>query len=532
MLVAFLFLLQGDPAMLPMPAKVEFGKGKLSDASKLRVVTTDARDEAYTLVVTPEGAELEGGPLGVLRGRQTYRQLTTPDGVPEVKIEDRPRYAWRGLLIDVGRHFLSVETIKRQLDTMAMVKLNVLHWHLTEDQGFRVECKRYPKLHEMGSDGLYYTHEQIRDVVAYAKERGIRVVPEFDVPGHSTSWLVGYPELGVAPGPYKIERTWGIKEACLDPRKEKVYEFLDGFFGEMAALFPDEYVHIGGDEVKDKAIVARQPAFNKRLSDILKKHGKKMVGWDEIASPDLPKDIIVQAWRSRKTMKEYQSLLSYGFYLDHLRSAAYHYSIDPGDCLGGEACMWGEFVGEETVDSRIWPRAAAIAERLWSPARVTDVADLYRRLDALTSPKSKVSIGPNTEALIEVLEPVNDRWRTPFNQQTPMNRAVDAAMPDPARARQFMTDPRRWLTLWRDNHAKISFDTDILKEIEPVSEALRDLAIVGLEALDYHSKNVAPPPEWRDKIAAVFKRARSSRAHVKIAVLPGIRKLVDAALTE
>src|SRR5262249_10436465 len=150
--------------------------------------------------------------------------------------------------LDVGRHFMPVELIKRELDGMAAVKLNVLHWHLTEDQGFRVECRKYPKLHQMGSDGLFYTQDQIRDVISYARDRGIRVVPEFDMPGHSTSWFVGYPELASAPGPYQIERTWGIMDPAFDPTREEVYTFIDGFIGEMAGLFPDDYIHIGGDE--------------------------------------------------------------------------------------------------------------------------------------------------------------------------------------------------------------------------------------------------------------------------------------------
>ncbi len=135
---------------------------------------------------------------------------------------------------------------------MAAVKLNVFHWHLSDDQGFRVESKRFPKLQQLGSDGHYYTQEQIRDVVAYARDRGIRVVPEFDVPGHTTSWLVGYPELASAPGPYQIERNWGVFDPTMDPTRESTYQFLDAFIGEMAALFPDPFFHIGGDEVTGK----------------------------------------------------------------------------------------------------------------------------------------------------------------------------------------------------------------------------------------------------------------------------------------
>src|SRR5438874_7962433 len=149
-------------------------------------------------------------------------------------------------MIDAGRHFIPLDVIKLNLDGMAAVKLNVFHWHLSENQGFRVESKKFPKLHEMGSDGLYYTQDEVRDVVAYARERGIRVIPEFDMPGHTTSWFVGMPELAVAPGPYQIERTYGIFKPVMNAASDSTYTFLDAFIGEMAELFPDPCFHIGG----------------------------------------------------------------------------------------------------------------------------------------------------------------------------------------------------------------------------------------------------------------------------------------------
>ena len=192
-------------------------------------------DESYQLVVSNDKIELtaETG-IGALRGLETLQQLVAADSVsyflPAVTIEDAPRFPWRGLLIDAGRHFMPVDVIKRNLDGMAAVKMNVLHWHLTEDQGFRVECKTFPKLHQLGSDGFYYTHEQIKDIINYAADRGIWVLPEFDIPGHTTSWFVGYPELASAPGPYQISRSWGIHDAVMDPTKEETYQFIDKFF--------------------------------------------------------------------------------------------------------------------------------------------------------------------------------------------------------------------------------------------------------------------------------------------------------------
>src|SRR5204863_3755159 len=181
--------------------------------------------------------------VGALHGLETLLQLIDADRdgyyLPGVSIQDQPRFPWRGLLIDVGRHYEPMEVLKRNLDAMAAVKLNVLHWHLTEDQGFRIESKKFPELTGLGSDGLYYTQDQAREIIAYARERGIRVVPEFDMPGHVQSWLVGYPELGSAPGPFEVARKWGVMDATFDPSNEKVYKFLDVFIGEMAKLFPD-----------------------------------------------------------------------------------------------------------------------------------------------------------------------------------------------------------------------------------------------------------------------------------------------------
>src|SRR4029077_3523408 len=175
------------------------------------IVPSLSENESYSLEVTDKQARLVAPTVvGALRGLETFLQPLQRDRegyyLPGIKIQDQPRFPWRGLLIDVGRHYEPMEVLKRNLEAMAAVKLNVFHWHLTEDQGFRVESRKFPKLHTLGSDGLFYTQDQVREIIAYARDRGIRVMPEFDIPGHSTSWLVGYPEMGSAPGPYKIER--------------------------------------------------------------------------------------------------------------------------------------------------------------------------------------------------------------------------------------------------------------------------------------------------------------------------------------
>jgi hexosaminidase len=273
-------------------------------------------------------------------------------GIRAATIIDQPRFPWRGLLIDVCRHWMPVEVIKRNLEAMAAVKLNVLHWHLSEDQGFRVESKVYPLLHQKGSDGLYYTQEQVREVVRYAADRGVRVVPEFDMPAHTQAWLVGYPDLSAGKGPFEIARAWGVMDPVLDPTSERVYAFISGLLVEMTALFPDAYFHIGGDEVNGKqwnanaAVAAFKTRhgmstnedvhayFNRRVSAMLKARGKIMVGWDEVLHKDLPKSAVVQSWRGQKSLADaaaagYQGILSNGYYLDYIWPAARHYAVDP-----------------------------------------------------------------------------------------------------------------------------------------------------------------------------------------------------------
>ena len=323
-------------------------------------VQSSGEDESYELAIGESAARLSApNPLGVFHGLQTFLQLVelTESGfaLPVVSIKDQPRFVWRGLLIDVGRHFIPVDVLKRNIDGMAAVKMNVLHLHLSDNEGFRVESKRFPKLHEMGSDGLYYTQTEIREFVAYARDRVIRVVPEFDIPGHSRSWFVGYPELASSPGPYKIEPDG--PNSVMDPTREETYKFLDKFIGEMATLFPDAYFHIGGDEVdgqpwdanpKIQAFIHShgmktnqdlQAYFNQRLQKILTKYHKIMMGWDEILHPDLPKTIVVQSWRGQESLATaaklgYSGLLSFGYYIDVAGLAALCHRSHGRRCCG------------------------------------------------------------------------------------------------------------------------------------------------------------------------------------------------------
>ncbi len=449
-------------------------------------------DENYQLVVTPTGATLTAPTtVGAIHGLETLLQLlqATPQGyvLPLVSIDDSPRFRWRGLMIDCGRHFEPMDVLKRNLDAMAAVKLNVFHWHLTEDQGFRVESKLYPKLTQLGSDGLFYTQDDARELVRYARERGIRVVPEFEMPGHSAAWLVAYPELNSGTQPAGIRREFGVSDIALDPTREVTYQFITRFLTEMSGIFPDAYLHIGGDETpapdwkKNPRIIAFMQAhnlkdneslqayFNTRVLAILTKLHRRMVGWDEIFNPALPKDVVVQSWRGEASLAKgaqqgYQGVLSAPYYLDGMKPAGVHYLADPVPAdtklspdqqkliLGGEVCMWAEHLDARTIDSRIWPRTAAIAERFWSAQDVRDVDDMYRRLQPVSLELESLglrhlssedaglrSLAESTEidtlrTFARAFEPVSfgERYQQQHTSQlTPLTGFVDAVVPDP-----------------------------------------------------------------------------------------------------
>lgn len=566
-------------------------------------------DESYTLDITPQRATLKANTVvGALRGLETLLQLFTfdPGGYyfPAVSIQDAPRFPWRGLLIDVGRHYQPMDVLKRNLDAMAAVKLNVMHWHLTEDQGFRIESKKYTKLHQMGSDGLFYTQEEARKIIEYARERGIRVVPEFDMPGHVQAWLVGHPELAAAPGPHTISRRWGIMDAAFDPTKEEVYKLLDGFLGEMAKLFPDAYMHIGGDENNGKwwdanpKIVefrkkkglkdnhALQAYFNQRVLKILQKHGKRMMGWDEILHPDLPKDALIQSWRNTEAMVQaanqgYDSILSAPYYIDLLHPASFHYKDVIADesqltpeqrkhILGGEATMWAEWVTPETIDSRIWPRTAAIAEKFWSLPGTTDVDDMYRRLETvslrleelgLTHRKNRAMMlrritgGSNTallERFLEFVEPVKGyrrgRLQPGEGAYYPLTQLVDAANTDApgghrlrwsldelleqaprfSSTQDLSTQFAEWQRLSADLQPVLEQNPQ-LRAAVPLSLQLSRVAGIGLEALAYLRGGQVPTEDWVRTSRAALDQAAQTTIPLELAVLAPVRELVAAA---
>jgi hexosaminidase len=568
-------------------------------------------NESYSLEVTPAGAHLQAATdVGAMRGLATLVQLVQNSGqgyfLPAVSIQDSPRFAWRGLMIDCSRHFEPVSVIEQMLDAMAAVKMNVFHWHLTDDQGFRIESKVFPNLTGEGSDGLYYTQEQAREVVVYARARGIRVVPEFDIPGHATSWVVGYPDLASARGPFSIERHFGVFDPVLDPTRDSTYQFLDQFVGEMATIFPDAYMHIGGDENNGvewkqnpriqafarehglKGTAALQAYFNQQLLKILDKHGKKMIGWDEIMTPGLPKDVVVQSWRGFDSLaagaKEgYTGILSAGYYLDHMDSAADHYRVDPlpagnnltaaqaARILGGEACMWSESVDAENIDSRIWPRTAAIAERLWSPQSVNNVDDMYRRLwveslriealglthisqeDAsLRALAGTEQIAP-LETLAAVLQPVNFGTRAEWFEKhsvttlMPLDNLVDALPPDPPSRHDFeelvstyLQNPaarpeqegaleaifRSW-TADQPERVALMSASPRLKEALPRARQLTEMGAMGLEALGYLSSGVPAPPGWEAAKLKILDEADQPVALTRFTVAQAMRSLIN-----
>jgi hexosaminidase len=690
-------------------------------------------DESYALTVRPLEVTLSAQtPIGVLRGLETLLQLVertdSTISVPAVTIEDRPRYPWRGLMIDVSRHWMPKDVILRNLDAMAAVKLNVLHLHLTDDQGFRVESRLFPRLHLAASGGNYYTQADIRDIVTYAADRGIRVVPEFDLPAHTTSWLVAYPELGSGTGPYTLARGYGIHDATLDPTREDVYGFLDGFFGEMARLFPDPFVHIGGDEVSGKTHWntnariqqfmrehriqgnrALQAYFNRRVQAILANHGRAAVGWDEILDDSLRRPVVIQAWRNQESLFEavghgFGAILSAGWYLDHKLPAVDLYRVEPtrlrdvvtivpdsarwkswnirvragegvidgrltlfgpaalmtgalevagsvralesaavsgdtlrlmvkaeggasaltavqhGDSLsgtigmfgfslpfggkriggsdmpgttvptfktvppltpeserlivGGEAAMWSEAVSPGTIDSRIWPRTAAIAEKLWTPAALTDdIGDMYRRLDFVSSYLTMRGVTHETayagalrellgrerdddveplRTLVDALEEVKYYERlayAPAQTLEPELRSLaDVARPESRTARRFaarvdafLTDTARraeaeairaQLVVWRDNDARLApmlADAKQAQDIRTMSERLSTSAVAGLAALDVLQRRQPLPMTDSARYDRELTAAAQSRAAVMSPAFAAIRKLVDRA---
>ena len=561
-------------------------------------------DESYLLEITNQKIELTAETdIGIVRGIETLLQLlsSTPKNYffSGVLIKDMPRFPWRGLMIDVARHYEPMDVLKRNLDAMAAVKLNVFHWHLSDDQGFRVEVKALPKLHELASDGLYYTHEQIKEIVAYADRLGIRVIPEFDVPGHATAILTAYPEIGSKKMDYRIERGAGIFDPTLDPTNDKTYELIDALFSEMAPLFPDAYFHIGGDENKGKhwneneKITAfkqknkfktnheLQTYFNIKIQKILERNNKIMMGWDEIFQPNLPKDVVIHSWRGKEAMLEaaklgYKTVLSKGFYIDLLESVKIHYHTEPipenhdltdtqlKNILGGEATMWSEMIVPETIDSRIWPRTIAIAERLWSERDITNLDHMLKRLETISYTLEELGIthirnrnvilrriseNQTIDPLItltKICEPLKAYERkkggTIYKSHSPLTRFTNACTPDAIDAiifnefvENYIQNPQeeskkkiiQYLDLWITNHKEFRELTmnPSLTKLLPLSQKLA--VVSGLLKNNISEKSKTDKSE---QIEVLLKELDQPFADTELAILNGLEKLYHSIL--
>ena len=431
----------------------------------LELTKGDFHPEGYDLTVTAGGVRIQADrAAGLFYGVQTLLQLLPPEiegstlqhaawSVPCLHIVDYPRFAWRGLMLDVSRHFFPKEFVKRYIDRMARAKLNLFHWHLVDDNGWRIEIPSLPLLTEVGAwraprlglwgqsepvqdgeavtDGGFYTQDDIREVVAYAKERFITVLPEIEMPGHSLAALASYPELSCTGGPFHVDpgtSFYGKVDNALCPGNEKTFEFIDKVLTEVAKLFPSEYVHIGGDECykgfwktceKCQRRMAEEHLANeeelqsylvRRAEKILESKGKKLIGWDEILQGGLAPNAAVMSWRgmdggiTAAKMNHPVVMSPTGFtYLDYyqgdpalepttfgrlLLSTVYKFEpvpegVDPKYILGGQANLWTESVpNARHAEYMTWPRAFALAETLWSPKGARDWDDFMRRIEA------------------------------------------------------------------------------------------------------------------------------------------------------
>ncbi|MGL5317287.1 MAG: family 20 glycosylhydrolase [Bacteroidales bacterium] len=461
---------------LSQPAAFLASKLKLSTGFDLKIEEADATNairlqlnprvpvghEGYLLKSDKDGVTIEARtPQGAFYGIQTLLQLLPAEieskkvvnniewAVPAVSVKDEPAFRYRGLMLDVCRHFASVENVKKQLDILAMFKMNKFHWHLTEDQAWRIEIKQYPKLTEMGSHRIegngekygpfFYTQEQVKEVVAYAAERYIEVVPEIELPGHALAALTAYPEYSCTGGPFKQPRIiWGVEEDVYCVGNEETFKFLENIVTEVAALFPSQYFHIGGDECP-KNKWAECPKCQARAKSLglkakkghsveeqlqsyavtrMEKHiaslGKKMIGWDEILEGGLAPGAIVMSWRGESggiaaANENHEVIMtpgSGGLYIDHLQGAAeveptsiggyatlektYSYNPIPAELpadkhsfiLGAQTNMWTEYcLNESQMEYMIYPRTIALAEVTWTPAANKDWSSFAKRIN-------------------------------------------------------------------------------------------------------------------------------------------------------
>jgi len=409
------------------------------------------KHEGYNLKVSRDGINISAlTPNGIFYGVQTLRQLfplkiedfsqkNLELSIPCVKIEDFPRFPWRGFMLDEARHFFGKDVVKKILDLMAFLKLNIFHWHLTDDQGWRIEIKKYPLLTEIGSkrkstyltrrtkklDGItvsgFYSQEDLREIISYANERFISIIPEIDMPGHTTAALASYPELSCTGGPFDVSPSFGIHKDVFCVGKEKTYDFVQDIFDEVMKIFPSEIIHTGGDEVPKrrwkKCIDCQkriqkegfkteedlQTYFTNRIADYLLAHNHRLIGWNEILDENLTKNAICHYWthnfdkvlkhirRGRNVvMSEMSALyLNYPYNLLPLHKT---YMYDPipieldqkfyEHILGLEACLWTEYIpNKKGLEWHTFPRLIAVTEIGWTPKKKRNFQSFLKRLD-------------------------------------------------------------------------------------------------------------------------------------------------------
>ena len=442
----------GRYPLIPWPRRLEARDGDV-DAGVRPTAAIDAAlgHEGYVLDVSREGVRMSAGDdAGEIYARTALRQLTRDGRIACVRIEDAPRFRWRGLHLDVSRHFFPVDFVKRYIDLLATYRLNEFHWHLTDDQGWRIEIRRYPRLTEVGAwrretrvgherrdprgfdatpHGGFYTQDQIREVVAYARERAVEVVPEIEMPGHSVAALAAYPELACGAPPAEVHTRWGIQEVVYCPT-DATFGFLENVLGEVADLFPGRYIHIGGDEAPkarwracaDAQEVMRenglkdedelQSFFIRRIEKVVERFGRRLIGWDEILEGGLAPNATVMSWRgtdggiaAARQGHDVVMCPQQDLYFDHYQGDpateplaiggmttledVYGYEpvpaeLDPSDAahvLGPQGCVWTEYMATASdVERMAFPRVLALAEIAWTPPGSKDLASFKRRL--------------------------------------------------------------------------------------------------------------------------------------------------------
>jgi hexosaminidase len=428
--------------------------------------------EAYTLDITKDEVRIiASGNEGLFRGMQTFFQLIPPSVKTEkngkdvslqcCKISDSPEFEWRGLNLDCCRHFMSKDFIKRYIDILAYYKFNTFHWHLTEDQGWRIEIKKYPKLTEIGAwrkeaDGSvyggFYTQEDIKEIVAYAESRFINIVPEIEMPGHSIASLASYPENSCTGGPFEVTNIWGVHKDIYCAGRDSTFKFLQNVLDEVIELFPGKYIHIGGDEapkdrwkecprcqarIKEEGLKDEhelQSYFIKRIVDYLHSKDKEVIGWDEILQGGLAPGAIVQSWqgmqgaveaarRGHRTICSPTSHTYFDYSADNLDlRIVYSFKPIPDELsddekkfvIGSEANMWTEYAPQETIDSKLFPRILALSEVLWKNPLNIGYGEFHARLQKCYADLSALGIQYGRESKIITPETTYDDTKKEF----------------------------------------------------------------------------------------------------------------------